>query len=394
MDYNNVIYRKKAWDGINYERRDAFVSGSVNGGGYTAPKTLKEHLSSLHRATMELADDISDEKAAIREFFAQQKAENQYLKEHLTLEEQIIGFILRIGILITAVILSFAIAYLIHPYTAEEVYDTGQNVAQNTYTTIHSPVDAYQVIKERIEVVEAAKYALTVARAADKEISALEELRSQASVDDLSELYTEHKNDIISGDTLPDILHYVYNDYNKIYDTAMGAMLYFSQGDSHWKEYLIAGADRMGGFGCGPVTIAMIANSFASSETPITPVTVAEWAVENNEYAIHGGSYHSLIPNALTYYGLKCESVTERTPEKIHELLDTGHILIALMGKGSLTNVGHFVIITKNASDGGVMIADPAKMANSEKSWPAELIAKELKAAYDAGGPLWSVSYN
>ena len=393
MDYNSSIYRKKAWDGINYERRDAFVAGSVTAGGYAAPKTLKQHLTSLHRATMELADDISDEKAAIREYFAQQKAENLYLREHLTLEEQIIGILIRIGILFSAVILSFAIAYLIHPYTAEDIYSTGNDMAYTTYTTLHSPVDAYKEIKVRMEVVEAARNALMAQRMAEAEIKSLSDQHAYALAENLDELYTEKKNDLISGDTLPDILHYVYNDHNKIYDTAMGAMLYFCQGDSHWKDYLIAGADRMGGFGCGPVTIAMIANSFASTETPITPITVAEWAVENNEYAVHGGSFHSLIPDALTYYGLKCESVTERTPEKIHELLDTGHILIALMGKGSLTDVGHFVIITKNAPDGGVMIADPAKVTNSEKSWPAELIAKELKAAYDSGGPLWSVTW-
>ena len=148
----------------------------------------------------------------------------------------------------------------------------------------------------------------------------------------------------------------------------------------------------MGAYGCGPVTISMLVNSFAKTDTPITPIEVADWAVENKLYAIHGGSYHSLIPEALEHYGLNCTSVTDRTAENVTELLKSGHVLIALMGKGSLTDAGHFVVITQLTSDGNVMIADPAKFGNCQKAWSLEQILKELKAAYDGGGPLWAVS--
>ncbi|ETP71829.1 hypothetical protein UYO_2218 [Lachnospiraceae bacterium JC7] len=394
MDYHTSASRKKNWDGINYERRDAYVPDSYAAGGYATQKSFKEQLSSWHRTRMEISDSISDDIADIRSYFAEQKAENRYLREHLTKEELLIGFIIRAGIFITTIILSLSIAYLIHPYTPQDVYDTGQKTASTVYTTLHMPIDFYYEYRARKAAVEAAKIALVVQRHSDTRAHALLEWHdiNQDSADN-SKLYEERPSDIISGLPLPEILHYVYNDYNQIISTAMGAMLYFSQGDSHWNEYRIAGADRMGGYGCGPVTVAMLANSFSNSDTPVTPVDVAEWAVENKEYAVHGGSYHSLIPNALRHYGLTVNSVEERTAEKVHELLSTGHVLVALMGRGSLTQVGHFVIITENAPDGGVMIADPAKLSNSEKSWPAELLVKELKAAYDAGGPLWAVSY-
>ena len=394
MDYRSSTTRKKAWDGINYDRRDAYVPESFTTGGYAAPKTLKEQLNSWKRARIEITDSISDDLYDIRSFFAEQKAENRYLREHLTKEEVIIGFLIRTGILITAIVLSLSVAYLIHPYTPQDVIDTGYNAACDVYRTLHMPIDIYHEYKAKKAAVEAARIALIVQRHSDSKAHALLEWHdSTPELPDHSNLYEEVPSDIISGLPLPEILHYVYNDYNKIISTAMGAMLYFSQGDSHWNEYRIAGADRMGGYGCGPVTVAMLANSFSNSDTPVTPVDVAEWAVENKEYAVHGGSYHSLIPNALKHYGLNVSSVEERTAEKVHELLSTGHVLVALMGKGSLTAVGHFVIITENAPDGGVMIADPAKLSNSEKSWPAELLVKELKAAYDAGGPLWAVSY-
>lgn len=395
MSYQTPANRRKTWDGINYERKDAHVAGSYAAGGFAEPKSFKEQLSSWHRTRMEISDSISDDLFDIRSYFAEQRAENRYLREHLSTEELIIGYIIRIGILISALVLSFSIAYLIHPYTAQDVYDTGQKSASTIYDTLYMPVDAYTEYKARKAAIEAARIALIVQRHSDEKAHALLEWHDSGfEAPDNSKLYEEAADDIISGVPLPDIIHYVYNDYNRIIDTALGAMLYFSQGDTHWKEYKIAGADRMGSYGCGPVTIAMLANSFADSDTPITPIDVAEWAVDNKEYAVHGGSYHSLIPNALAHYGLKCTSVEERTPEKVHELLDSGHVLVALMGRGSLTNVGHFVIITERASDGGVMIADPAKITNSERSWPTELIVKELKAAYDAGGPLWAVSYD
>ena len=63
------------------------------------------------------------------------------------------------------------------------------------------------------------------------------------------------------------------------------------------------------------------------------------------------------------------------------------------MGKGSLTQGGHFIIIAQLASEGHVYIADPASYENSTKEWDLQLLMDELKRSYDSGGPLWAVSY-
>ncbi len=394
MDIGAVKNKKKAWDGINYDRRDAYIAGGIAAGGIAVHKTMKQRLNGLHRAIMELSDDISEEKAAFKDYLRQQKIENQNLKAHLTKSEVILGHAIRTGIALSAVTISMSAAYMIHPYTPADIINTGRAVVNTVSTTVQIPINAYKEYRERWEANEAAKRALVEQQRA--EIRAKEQVEAHLSAsgaDGNPTIYGQDAYGNIIEMMLPETLHYVYNDYNSILDTAMGSMLYFSQGDSHWNEYLIAGVDRMGRYGCGPVTIAMLVNSFADNRSAVTPIDVADWAVENNEYAIHGGSYHSLIPNALAYYGLNCESVQERTPEKVRELLKTGHVLIALMGKGSLTDVGHFVIITQNAPDGGIMIADPAKFGNCQKSWDLNLIIKELKAAYDAGGPLWAVTW-
>ena len=62
------------------------------------------------------------------------------------------------------------------------------------------------------------------------------------------------------------------------------------------------------------------------------------------------------------------------------------------MGRGTLTQSGHFIIITQRLEDGTVSIADPNSLENSEKPWDLELLMRELKKVSDSGAPLWAVS--
>lgn len=185
-----------------------------------------------------------------------------------------------------------------------------------------------------------------------------------------------------------------YNDpvdqiYLNMLDTGYGPMLYYHQGDIRWGDYLYGGYDPMSKYGCGPTAVSMIINSF--SNYPVDPVDIAAWASENGYYALHSGSYHSLIPDALEAHGLQIESVTDRSYEHVTELLSSGHILVALMGKGSLTKNGHFVLFTKLLDNGNICIADPANYENCTLEWDLDQLLSELKKSYDSGGPLWAV---
>lgn len=178
--------------------------------------------------------------------------------------------------------------------------------------------------------------------------------------------------------------------YSCILDTALGAMLYYNQGDLRWKTYLYGGSDPMSRYGCGPTCVAMLINSFTSES--VTPIEMADWAAQNGCFARKGGSFHCLIPDSLSAFGLQVDSVTEYTAENAAQLLQTGHVLVALMGKGSLTNNGHFIIIAQLKENGNVYIADPANYENSTKEWNLQQLMDELKRVYDSGGPLWAVS--
>ncbi len=180
--------------------------------------------------------------------------------------------------------------------------------------------------------------------------------------------------------------------YSSMLDTSMGPMLYYCQGDRRWADYLYGGADPMKKYGCGPTAVAMLVNSFSpDAGYGVTPVDIADWAALNGGYAPQGGSYHSLIPNALSAYGIYVEGIQDRSPENVTRLLSEGWVFVALMGKGSLTENGHFVIFTGLTDTGNITIADPNRYENCLKEWDLSQLLSELKENYDSGGPLWGV---
>ena len=134
-------------------------------------------------------------------------------------------------------------------------------------------------------------------------------------------------------------------------------MVYYNQGDARWRDHLYGGADPMHTYGCGPTVTAMLVSSFSPQQTPMTPADMADWAAKHGHYAPQGGSYRSLIPDALSSYGLTIESVKDRSAANAAALLDSGHILIALMGPGTFTQKGHFIIITQTTEDGTVSLS-------------------------------------
>jgi len=217
-----------------------------------------------------------------------------------------------------------------------------------------------------------------------------------------------------------DYSYFEDNIYMVMLDTALGPMLYYNQGDARWSSYLYGGTDPIGSYGCGPTAVAMVVNSFTPST--VTPVEIADWAAANgylfpgrgtsprlsssltatpgeiaagaaaNGYFVQGsGSSHSLIPDGLSAFGLSVESVPDRTPENVRNILKEGRLLVALMGRGSLTKVGHFIVITNYCDNGNVHIADPNSLPNSTVEWDLQQLMDELKGSYDSGGPLWSL---
>ncbi|MFQ7876977.1 hypothetical protein [Enterocloster sp.] len=70
----------------------------------------------------------------------------------------------------------------------------------------------------------------------------------------------------------------------------------------------------------------------------------------------------------LSAHGIQVESVKQRTAGNAASLLDSGHILIALMGKGALTDNGHFILITEYLDNGMSISQTPTVMRTAQKN--------------------------
>ncbi len=177
-------------------------------------------------------------------------------------------------------------------------------------------------------------------------------------------------------------------------DTAMGKMLYYSQTDPRWADYAWGGVDPLNVYGCGPTTMAMLANAFGNSGLEVTPVTMADWCDRNGQHAPREGSNHSIVNRALTAYGLQVTSLQNHIEEPyIRTLLENGHILVALVGNGYFTENGHFLLLLGLNEDGTVNIADPVSLENTRTAFDLHFLIGELKTeATDDGSPLWCIT--
>lgn len=300
-------------------------------------------------------------------------------KKHQTNKENRFERMITISIVVLSLSATVSLFVYFRPFTFKDVTNLIQTLYQGAENTLSQLTRHQEVLVASVQTASSSE-----GLPSDPAIP--------SSIEDTIPLLTPSTDLGEISDLNTDFSEYDYGEetiYMAMLDTAIGPMLYYNQGDSRWKGYLYGGMDSMGGYGCGPTAVAMLVNSFTSST--VTPVEIADWSASNGYFAHGSGSYHSLIPDGLSAFGLSVESVTERTPENVKNILNEGRLLVALMGRGSLARVGHFVIITNYCENGNVHIADPNSLPNSTVEWDLQLLIDELKGSYDSGGPLWSV---
>ena len=147
------------------------------------------------------------------------------------------------------------------------------------------------------------------------------------------------------------------------------------QWDTRW-GYMTYGSDFVANTGCGPVCLAM-AGWYLTGDEQFSPDKVIKFAAENGYYSKGSGSKWTLISQGGPALGLK---VTELplVEKKITNYLKAGEIIIAVMGPGDFTTTGHYIVLT-GIKDGQLQINDPNSRANSEKTWPYETFAAQVR---------------
>lgn len=91
-------------------------------------------------------------------------------------------------------------------------------------------------------------------------------------------------------------------------------VVYFNQLDERYAGQPY-GTDNIGGYGCGPTSMAIVVSSLTSNT--VDPVEMAKWSYENGYWCSKNGSYHSLIPAAAKAWGLPVEGCPASDGQKL-----------------------------------------------------------------------------
>lgn len=166
------------------------------------------------------------------------------------------------------------------------------------------------------------------------------------------------------------------------------SVVYFNQLDGRWKDAAY-GTDNVGGYGCGPSSMAIVLSTLTGNT--IDPPTMASWAYDHGYWCSGNGSYRTLITAAAEAWGLSVEGCTVEEPQRLVDALSSGKLVVAIMGPGHFTRSGHFIVLRGCTLDGQILVADPASLSRSEKSWDLSIILDEVSKSTAANGPFWII---
>lgn len=130
--------------------------------------------------------------------------------------------------------------------------------------------------------------------------------------------------------------------------------------------------------GCGPTCIAMLTTYFTGTVT--TPVEVCRWC-EADYYVPGAGTAWSVFPGAADHYGYGCINLGLDYTAVLEEIAK-GNPVVVLVGPGTFTSEGHYMVIKGMTSSGELILNDPNKR-NVEKygtnKFKAETVLGEAK---------------
>ena len=152
------------------------------------------------------------------------------------------------------------------------------------------------------------------------------------------------------------------------------------QWDLRW-GYTMYDGDAFGLSGCGPTAMAMVYQGLYQKHDK-TPYYMGQLAFAGGFVAEdYSGTQNGYFAYAAEKLKLNFWDV-EVGKEGIMSTLEEGHPLIASMGPGTFSQVGHYIVLAGKTKDGKIIVNDPYSVARSGKLWDADLIASEANALY------------
>ena len=152
----------------------------------------------------------------------------------------------------------------------------------------------------------------------------------------------------------------------------------FLQKDPRWADVKY-GDSTIGGAGCGPVCLSMVAFSLTRDDT-ITPIKVAKYADENGHYIKNAGTAWSLFTAGGEHYGLKVNGLSISESE-MKNALDKGAKLILSVKPGVFSR-GHHIIEIYGYDDSGFKVNEPLSRERSSKTYKFDEFKSIIKAIW------------
>ena len=161
----------------------------------------------------------------------------------------------------------------------------------------------------------------------------------------------------------------------------------YLQTDGRWRDkpYRVTGEkSTIGSAGCGPSCAAMVISTLTGKT--VTPVDTCDWSIRHGYKALNQGTYYSYFVPQLKAYGIQCKQmlgsrILNQPQHPIHEqvkqYLSQGYYAIALMGPGTWTKSGHFVLVWD--WDSKVRINDPASTRAERLNGDPDTFRREVR---------------
>ena len=161
----------------------------------------------------------------------------------------------------------------------------------------------------------------------------------------------------------------------------------YLQTDARWKSkpYRVIGEQStIGSAGCGPTCAAMVISTLTGKT--VTPVDTCDWSIRHGYKALNQGTYYSYFKPQMAAYGIDCQQLLSARilnkpnhpiHDKVKDYLAMGYYVIALMGPGTWTKGGHFVLVWDWGSK--VRINDPASARSERLNGDTDTFRREVR---------------
>ena len=163
-------------------------------------------------------------------------------------------------------------------------------------------------------------------------------------------------------------------------ETAPGEIPALYQWDARW-GYRMYNDDLFALTGCGPTVLSMAVIALTGN-TAADPWAMAQYAMEHHYNVPGNGTSWAFIPEAGSAFGLRVQ-VLGLSEANFAQELQSGRLLICVVGPGDFTDGGHFLLLT-GVENGLYRLHDPNSAANTAKLWTYERLAEQIQG-------LWTV---